>query len=170
MKNLFILFTMLVSTTLSYSQSVVDDFIGKYENDDAFTSVFVSPKMFDMIGKVTDDQMEADLKDVIKDIKGLKVLRTETEPDKYFKEFSSSISGKNYDMLMKVREKDQNVKIFTQGSGDVVSELVILVGGENEFTLLSFIGNLNLDKLGKLAGKLNIEGAEHLKNLNKDNK
>jgi hypothetical protein len=54
-------------------------------------------------------------------------------------------------------------------SGDIVQELLMIVGGEKEFALLSFSGNIDLKKIGKLAKALDIDNLEYLNKLNEKN-
>ena len=70
---------------------------------------------------------------------------------------------------MTVKDKGDNVKFLTKGNGDVVDELLLLVGGADDFVLMSFVGKLDLNKISKLANKLDIQGSEHLDKL-KDKK
>ena len=44
----------------------------------------------------------------------------------------------------------------------------MLVGGEDEFSLISFVGDLDLEKIGRLGKSLNIDGSEHLEKLKKN--
>ena len=47
----------------------------------------------------------------------------------------------------------------------MINELLLLVGGKDEFVMVSFIGNIDLNKISKLAKVLDVEGAEHLDKL-----
>jgi len=51
---------------------------------------------------------------------------------------------------------------------DVIEELLLLVGGADEFVLVSFVGNINLNDLAKIAGQLDIDGVKHLEKLGQD--
>jgi hypothetical protein len=46
----------------------------------------------------------------------------------------------------------------------------MLVGEPNEFTLISFVGKIDLDKIAKLANKMEINGMEHLKSVDNRHK
>ena len=50
-------------------------------------------------------------------------------------------------------------------SGDYVQELLMLVGGADNFAMISFIGNIDLKKIGKLAKALDIDNLEYLNKL-----
>lgn len=162
----------IFTTSLFSQNSAIDKFFSSYENSEDFTVVYVSPKMFEMIAKITNDSKAKDMqeiKELVKDIKGLKILTTKKDPMKYYTEASKKLPINEYEVLMTVKDKGDNVKFLTKGSGDVVNELLLLVGGTNDFVLMSFVGNLNLSKISKLANKLELNGAEHLDKL-KDKK
>ncbi|MBK8700196.1 MAG: DUF4252 domain-containing protein [Saprospiraceae bacterium] len=166
MRIFIALLATMFFTTLSYGQNnAIDKFFSAYESNENFTVVYVSPKMFEMVAKVTDDSKNADIKDLIKDIKGLKILSTKKDPQKYYTEAAKKIPIGEYEVLMTVKDKGDNVKFLTKGTGDVIDELLLLVGGADDFVLMSFVGKLDLNKISKLANKLDIEGSEHLDKL-----
>ena len=74
-----------------------------------------------------------------------------------------------YEELMTVKDGDSNVSFLIKDSdgGNIVNELLLLVGGQEDFVLMSFSGKIPLDKVSKLAKSINIDGAEHLDKLNK---
>lgn len=145
-------------------------YFDKYMHDDRFTVVFVSPKMFDMVSKMDlqtgDPEAQAAL-DIIKDLQGLRILTTDVTPQKFFEEAKSTLPTKGYEVLMTVRDNKSgdNVEFLVKESGDRIQELLLLVGGHDEFVMLSFVGNIDLKKIGELSKVLNVEGAEHLEKL-----
>ena len=169
MKSLLSFALTLIFFTSAFAQNdAIDRFFQSYQNDDNFTMVYVSPKMFKMVSKVIEGQDDEDIKDLVRDIEGLKILSTEVDPMKYYAEAKTKIPTDSYEVLMTVRDKGSNVKFLTkESSGDVIEELLLIVGGEDNFTLMSFVGRLDLNKLAKLAKKLDIQGVEHLENLEK---
>lgn len=167
MKHIILMFTVLAASAFSASGQgdAIDRFFESYQDNDDFTSVYVSPRMFQMVAKVAGDEMEGELADVVKDLKGLQVLTTEINPMTYYKEAVKKIPTGEYELLVKVKEEDQNVRIFSKSTGDIVHELLVIVGGEDEFILLSFVGNIDINKLAKLAKMLDIDGAKSLELL-----
>ena len=55
--------------------------------------------------------------------------------------------------------------MIDSGDMEVINELLLLVGSEDEFVMVSFVGMISLDKISKLANVLDVEGAEHLDKL-----
>ncbi len=161
---------LMMSLGLQAQSDAIARYFDKYMNDDRFTVVFVSPKMFDMVSKMDlqtgDPQAQAAL-DIIKDLQGLRILTTEVTPLKFFQEAKDMLPGKGYEVLMTVRDNKSgdNVEFLVKEAGDKIHELLLLVGSSDEFVMLSFTGAIDLKKIGELSKVLNVEGAEHLEKL-----
>lgn len=143
--------------------NAIDKYFSQYVDDNNFTVVYISPKMFQMLDKLKLDGMEdADEKavlDIAKDLRGLRILTTDTNPKGYYKEAKSKINTKEYEVLMTVRDKDgDNVEFLVKeepgSNGNIISELLLLSGGEDEFVLISFVGKISLDKISRLANSI----------------
>jgi hypothetical protein len=165
--NLIFVFCLMAAPLSMVAQTdAITKFCDKYMDDENFTLVYITPKMFQMISKLNLNDPDArKLKDALQDLKGLRILSTEKEPMKYYKELSAVFNASEYELLMTVRDKDENVRFWTKEKGGVISELLMLVSEPDEFTLISFIGNLDLEKLSNLANKVKFDGSEHLINL-----
>ena len=114
------------------------------------------------------DKDAREIKEVLQDLKGLRILTTEKNTLQYYKEAISKFNTKEYELLMTVRDKDENIRFWTKEKGGIISELLMLVGGVKEFVMISFIGNIDLEKISKLANKMDVDGMEHLKELKKN--
>ncbi len=170
MKYLSILFIALfltagITSTAQAQEDAISKYFSKYVDDERFTVVYVSGKMFQMINKMEldlDDEEAQAVMSVVKDLKGLRILTTDTDGAKFYKEALATINTKGYETLLEVREgKDQNVKFLVKdgNNGSTLNELLLLVGGEDEdFVLLSFIGNIDLSQVGKLSKAFNEDG------------
>lgn len=169
MKKVFSLIVAVLFSSLSYGQdNIIDRFFSKYENNADFTVVNVSPKMFTMLYKATSEMEDKEISSLMQGIKGLKMISTEKDGAKYYAEALTKIPTKEYETLVTVKDKGQNIKFLTKGTGDVVNELLLLIGGDKQFMLMSFIGNLDINKIAKLANKINISGSEHLDKIKKN--
>ncbi len=176
MKKFFCLTFFTCIATFSFGQDAITKYFDNYMDDQRFTSVYISPKMFSMISKVdfkdTDPKFK-EMMEVIKDLKGLRILTADSDDkqkvngQQLYKEAMSKINTQEYEVLMTVRDKGDDVRFYTKEKDNLISELLLLTGSTEEFTLLSFIGNIDLQKIAKLGKVLNIEGAEHLDKLKK---
>ncbi len=165
MKQFILTLCLAFVASIGSSQAdAIEKYFSKYYDDESFTTVYVSPKMFQMVTKVISENENEEIKELIEGIKGLRILRSETNAPALYEEAINTINTKEYEVLMTVRDKENNVQFLTKESNDIISELLLLVGGD-EFVMLSFVGNINLNSIAKLAKSLDIDGAEHLEKL-----
>ena len=83
-----------LATGLQAQEDAISKFFSNYMDDDQFTSVYISPKMFEMFAKFMDEEDEEELKSVVSDLKGLRILTTDINPQKYYEEAVKKISVK----------------------------------------------------------------------------
>lgn len=140
------------------SDDAISKYFNKYLDDERFTVVYISPKMFQMFDKMKldlDDKEAQAIKNVVKDLRGLRILVAEDmDVSGLYEEASKTINAKEYETLMTVRnKKEDNVQflIKDQNGGDIINELLLLVGSDDTFVLMSFIGNIDLNKISELA-------------------
>ena len=69
---------------------------------------------------------------------------------------------KGYEELMTVKEEAEKVEMYIRENNGSVSELVILVAGEDEFVLMNFTGKIDLKKIAQLTQVVPVEGMEYL--------
>jgi hypothetical protein len=161
--------TIVLVFTLSFvnaqNRDAIQKFFQSYANDESFTSVLVTGKIFEMMSKIesTDPDFN-DMKAAIKNIKCVNILTHEGNGIGYYKEALSKIDLKEYEPLMVVKGKE-NVQFLTKTTGNVINELVLLVGNSEDFALISFVGDLDLNMISKLANKVNVQHSDELKAL-----
>lgn len=167
MKYGILIIAFLAMSFQGYSQAdAISKYFNQYSEDTSFSIVYISPKMFQMISKLSENEVDEDVQSVIKDLKGLRVLMTERNGMKYYKEAVKTLNLKSYEELMTVRDGDQHVRFVVKDNGkDIVEELLLLVGAPDEFVMISFVGKIDLDKIAKLANSADIEGLEHLEKI-----
>lgn len=150
----------------SKQADAIAQYFQNYMNDTSFTSVYISPKMFSMIGKLKVDDMDPEVRDMMESLKGLRVLTTSQNAAARYREALNKFNTSEYESLMTVQSASENVNFFIKNDGNLVSELLLLVGGD-EFVMLSLIGDIDLDKISKLASEMDVKGSEHLEKVKK---
>src|SRR5258708_33066847 len=143
----------------------IGKFFGKYVEDSRFTVVSISPKMFRLLSKVSWDSIPSDLKQSVSRLTSLRILSTETTPAAFYKEAMARIERKEYEELITVRSDKDNVHFMVKEQGDVIHELLMIAVDKDDFSLMSFVGNIDLDKLSRLSSDMGIKGMEGLKNV-----
>ncbi|PPK87805.1 uncharacterized protein DUF4252 [Neolewinella xylanilytica] len=155
-------FLLLICVAPASAQKIaqldaISNYFSEYVDDERFTAVYVSGKMFDLFEDADLDLEEMDekeiaaIRNVVQDIQGIRVLHTDITPDRFYQEAKQRISTDAYELLFKVRTQDgQNVEAFIQDENAVVNELFLLVGADDTFAMLSFVGKIDISKLGEL--------------------
>ncbi len=170
MKNIgYILFGLIMSTNILMAQEdAITKLFNNFSEDEAFSTIYISPKMFQMIAKLDgegDDKNE--IADISKDIKTLRILSTSNTPRKFYKQANKKLNLNSYEELMTIKEEGKDIRFVTKMNGDKIEELLLLIGSDENFVLLSFTGDIDLEKLSRLSGKLNIQGSDQFSKLNK---
>lgn len=167
MKRLILfLFVLSIASVVTAQNDAIEKYFSKYIDDERFTVVYISPKMFSMVAKMDIEDMDPEVKDIISDLEGLRILTTEFNTNSLYNEAMKTIDMNEYELLMKVRDGEENVHFLVkEGENDKIRELLLLVGGNDQFVLLSFVGNIDLSKISKLANSMDIDGFEHLEKI-----
>lgn len=167
MKSFIISLLVILGTSLSSfgQEDAIMKYFNKYVDDTRFSAVYISPKMFHMVSKIEIEDMEPEVQEVIRSMKGLRILHTEQNALQYYNEALKNIPTSEYELLLTARDNGENVRFMVKDNGDIVEELLMIVGGEKNFALLSFLGNIDLKKIGKLAKALDIDNLQYLNKL-----
>ncbi len=165
MKKLMLGVVMMVSVAAQAQNDVIAKFFNKYDGDESFSKVSISGKMFSMMANIdgnTED--EKAMISAISKIKGLKILKKDDARNsrELYKEALSMVPAGQFEELMTVRDKDKDMKFFTKESGGKISELVMVLGGNEEFLVMSLFGEIDLKEMGKIGKSVNIDGLQNL--------
>lgn len=165
---------MMMSVVAAQAQGdAITKFFSKYQDDPEFTQVTVSSKMFGMFTNLEVQKPEdKEILEAISKIKGLRILaKNDARNSRELYKEALSIIPKDYEELMFVRDKDQDMKfLIKETSPGKISELLMIAAGNDDFKMLSLFGDIDLKKVGKIGNKMSIDGLEKLHKLDKDDK
>jgi len=165
LRTLTLLLSLLMVGKAGFGQDdAIGKFFGKYIEDERFTVVSISPKMFRLLSKVKWDTVSPDLKQTVSKLTSLRILSTSTTPMVFYKEALAKIDRKEYEELITVKSSKDNVHFMVKEDGNTIHELLMVSVGDDGFTLVSFVGDIDLDKLSRLSSDMDIKGMEDLKN------
>lgn len=170
MKKVMMGAVMMVMALVAQAQNdAISKFFSKYQNDDTFSQVTVSSKMFNLFTNMEVEKPEdQEVLNAISKLKGLRILAKEDARDGYalYKEAMALVPVKEYEELMAVRDKDKDMKFFIkETSPGKISELLMIAGGNDEFMVLSLFGEIDLKQMGKIGSKMDIDGLDNLHKL-----
>lgn len=159
---------LMMGTGAFAQDDAIGKFFGQYLDDSRFTVVSVSPKMFGLISNIKLDSASPDIQQTVRKLQSLRILSTEVTPRVFYKEALAKIDRTQYEELITVRDKDDDTHFLVREEGHTIHELLMISVDANEFTLLSFVGDIDLASLSKLSTDMNIKGMEHLKDAKKN--
>lgn len=173
MKKLTLSIIMLLATLATYAQEdAISKFFSKYENDDSFTQVTITARMFGLFANLdTDDPEDQEVIDAVSKVKGLRILTKDniSNGKEMYAEAFKMINSKEYEELMTVKDKDNDMKFLIKEKGGIISELLMVMGGDHEFLILSLIGDIDLKQISKLSKSMDIQGFDKLEKLDENN-
>ncbi|HZY78935.1 MAG TPA: DUF4252 domain-containing protein [Cyclobacteriaceae bacterium] len=171
MKKLMVGAVMMMISLGAFAQGdAITKFFTKYQDDETFSQVTVSSKMFSLLTDMeVDNPEDQEVINAISKLKGLRILAKDNARDgrTLYKEAMSLLPSKDYEELMSVRDEDKDMKFFIR-SGTVpgkIAELVMVMGGSDDFMVLSLFGEIDLKQIGKIGSKMDIDGLDKLHKL-----
>ena len=173
MKKLFVISILLLCTLAASAQNdAISKFFSKYENDDSFTQVVVTARMFGLFANLdAEDPEDQEVIDAVSKVKGLKILTKDniSNGKEMYADAFKMIDSKEYEELMTVKDRENDMKFLIKEKEGTISELLMVLGGEHEFLILSLVGDIDLKQISKLSKSMDIEGFENLEKLDKNN-
>lgn len=172
MKKIVAVSVIMMVVSGAFAQDAISKFFSKYQNDESFNQVNISSKMFGLITNMEIETPEdKDIVEAISKLKGLKILGKENARNarELYKE-AFALIPKDYEELMTVRDKDKDMKFMIKESGGKISELLMVMGGNEEFMVMSLFGEIDLKQVSRIGKKLDVKGLENLHGMNKDEK
>jgi len=148
----------------------ISKFFGEYEGREDFTTIYITSRMFGLIAQIPESDDEEDVMNIIRKLKGLKILTTNEygEKNRLYKEALKKLPREGFDELMLIKEGDEEIKFLISEKNGKISEFLMLIGGEDNFFLMSMVGDLTLDDISRLSKTMDIDGFEHLDKINEN--
>lgn len=176
MKKLAIRLIALVFASLplmAMAQTPIDKLYEKYAGKEGFTSINISPEMFKMFSseKMDMGQNNEDMQEAISQVSSMKILSYEPkdgDASKFRKEVEESLDLSGFKTMMVVDSDEGGVKFLAKQENDKIVEFLMLAGDNEDFTVMSFMGNMDLETLGKISQSMNIQGMNINMNHDKD--
>ena len=169
MKKVITLLLVALFPLLALAQnSAIDRVFRKYGDRDGFTVVTINKGLLKLVANMDDDR---ESQDFLGRVHQIKILATEDHNSdiNLYDEVLSDLDKKDYEELMTAKSKDEEVLILAKKDGDILEELIILVGGKDDNALVYIAGRMNMKDLSRLSSSVNIKGSglEHLKDVDK---
>ena len=147
--KLYLLGLLLCVSSFSFAQ---DKWFSKYADMDEVTTVYISKKMFQMMP--TMEHIGLELANMQGKIDGLQILSTERKElqAQMRKEFSGMI-GKEYEELMRGKDKGTKANFYIRQQGELIKELIMLADTEENFSVIQLKGNFTLQDIQEITNE-----------------
>lgn len=164
MKRSFLIFTALLFCMLVRAQNnPIDELFDKYSDKEGFTSVFISGRMLGMFAQMSGDENSKE--NPVPKITSIRILTEDSlnlTKVNFYSELSKRLDFSVYEELMVVKEQKEVTKFLVRQKGNIISELLLITGGEHSNSLISIRGDIDLRQLSQLSKTTGIEELEQL--------
>lgn len=171
--SLIISITFLFSPELIAQSNAITKHFSQYQRDTNFTKVSITSRMFSLFTEIeADDADEQQILEAMSKLKGIKaIIQNESSNSKkmYFDAIETIENDGNYEELMTVEDAGENIQFMIKEEGDVIRELLMVIGGNNNFMVMTLYGEIDLNSIAKLSRVLKIKGMDAFEALDPEN-
>jgi hypothetical protein len=169
MKNIIFVIAIGLMPVFSMAQNPnVKAFYDKYMDYENVTNVSLQGWVLKMAANFSDDENG---EKILQKITKLRVMVMEEQnlvSKNDYQSLVKSIEKDRFEKLMQIREGGEKIDFFIQEDGDQISNLLMLINGDDEFILVSLEGNLKFSDLKEL--NFEIDGGDQFKKIPKKKK
>jgi len=168
-KGIIIIGMLFFSMAIMAQGPVINKYFNDLEDDENYTKVSVSQKMFSMFTELeAGSDSEKEFLEAVSKLKGLKIIAADSVGDaaKIYKKAIADINKSGYEELMSVKDAEENMQFSIIEKDGIISELMMVVGGNKSFVMLSLYGEINLNSISKIAQEMRVEGLDKLGRMN----
>lgn len=161
MKTRYLLLIIcLLGSSLIYAQNnTFNNLFDKYENEDNVTVISISKAMFRMIpGNINTGNV--DIQNIVPKIESMLIITSDKASlkEKMHSDFKSLTNkNKDYEELIRIKDKKSNITFNAKKKGDMIHELVMLINDEKDFVAIQILGNFTLNDIQEIAKDKDIQ-------------
>ncbi|MFT4737796.1 MAG: hypothetical protein ACJAZM_000953 [Cyclobacteriaceae bacterium] len=171
MKKLILTSLLVLGASMAtFAQStVINKYFDRFAGDDSYVKVSVSSKMFSLFTELeagTDEEKE--FLDAVAKLKGMKMIVGDSISGgvALYKEAMADVQKAGLEELMMVQDADnQNFQFSIKEKNGIITELMMVSGGQKQFIVMSLFGEIDLKNISKIARSMNVSGLENLEKL-----
>jgi len=165
MKKIVLISLLALFPVLLNAQDFVDNIIQKYQGKEGFTTVLINKSLFDIAIAIDDDQDLKKMKDMIENIRIIAMEDDSIQNVNFYNEVISQLKVNTYVELMKIKESKQDVIFYAKYNNNIIEELLLIAGGNDENAIISIKGKINLKEMASLSKSVHIDGFEYMDKL-----
>ena len=160
----FICIVILCLPSLSFSQSkTIKDFYNKYKHQEEVGKLELKGFVLRLAAKFADEEDADRLLSRITRLRVLSFDNGRTVPRSELKEFMRSIRKERFEDLMSIREEGDDIQIMIREEGVSISDVLVIIKGDDKFTMLSLEGKLKFNDIKQL--NIDVEGGDYFQRV-----
>ncbi len=173
-KIIIFMFLGMFAFNVQAQSNAINKHFSKFQRDTSFTKVTVTSRMFSLFTEIdAEDEDEEEILAAMAKLKGIKALvknNSANSKNLYFDAVETIDKDGGYEELMTVEDAGENVQFMIRDDGDKISELLMIIGGNENFMVMTLYGEIDLNSIAKLSRVLNIKGMEAFQALDMNSK
>jgi hypothetical protein len=129
MKRIILVIALIISASTAYGQKSIDALFDKYSGKDGFVTVTFTGNLLKLIFEDENNDNP-----VPSGITELRILAQEDDNQNAENFYDLAIKGidlNNYEEFMRVKEKNQDVRMLVRAEGNKFREFLLIAGGED---------------------------------------
>jgi hypothetical protein len=167
MKNIIAFIALTVFPCLLFSQTkAINKFYNKYKKLENVTDIKLQGWVLKLASNFADEE---EAEQMLKKITHLRVLVMEDGnlvSKQEYRQLKNDVKKNSFEELFKIKEGLTEIEFMIREDKESITDVLVLVNGDDEFVLLSLEGKLKFSDLNNL--NLEIEGADHFKKIPED--
>lgn len=167
MKSISFLILFACATTFLQAQTeAIQHFYNKYKNMEEVTHLKLQGWVLQLAAKHTDDDEAGEIFKKITQLRFLSIEEGNPVTHDEWNKLVNSLHKDDFEDLIQVRDEGDRINCYIRSKDDLITDVVLVISGKDEFLLLSLEGKLRFSDLNDL--DLEVKGSEHFKNLPDD--
>lgn len=166
----YILILLAVCFTFSLeAQNVIGSFLNKHGKDGSLQIVSIGKKMFETI-----EEQALGTPELLQAINGLENIQiVSSKESELNKEYYQSVNAlleedASFQPLFSMNTENVQLQAVMKSSKGVINELIVLSYDQEKFTLISMVGELNLELLANYTNAIALTGVDCSSHSKKD--
>jgi hypothetical protein len=147
MKRIFGILVLSGLLSVAHGQRSIDALFAKYADNDGFVTLTIDGNLLNLIKSDKHGCHENHWPGKVDEIRILVQEDENLKVENFYDMVKRDINKRDYEEFMSVRKSDQDLRIYVRSDGDIIRELLLISGGEDNFII-------------QLKGKISITEAE----------
>jgi hypothetical protein len=148
-KSMAVALLLLFSTATSFAQ---ESWFDKFSDHKEITQVTVTKAMLNMVSSTTSsvNMNGVNIKDIMSKLDQIDVFTSEEDASRQMmrQEMAAFFKkDKSYEVLMKIRNDNENVSFYGQKEGAFIKSLIMFVDGDDECVIIRLLGKFTTEEI-----------------------